>query len=189
MSKFALILVDVQKAFLHWEADGLQRNNPDALENISKLLSACRASGVKVFHIRHASTEKDSLLRPEAEGFSPIEVAQELAGETVLTKSVNSSFIGTDLEQQLRDGGFQKLLIAGITTNHCVETTTRMAGNLGFDAHLVEDACYTFARTGPDGVSHSAETIHQMTLSNINEEFAQIVKTEEIIAALPKLAA
>lgn len=179
----ALILIDVQKAFLEWEQAGMKRNNPQAVENIARLLDAFRASGRAVFHIRHASTEPDSALRPERPGFLPIDEARENAGEPVILKNVNSSFIGTDLEQRLRKAGHHTLVIAGITTNHCVETTTRMAGNLGFDARLVEDACYTFDRQSRDGRTISAETIHDMTLTNLNGEFASIVSTADIVTA------
>jgi nicotinamidase-related amidase len=84
----------------------------------------------------------------------------------------------------LRAADIKRLVICGATTNHCVETTTRMAGNFGFDARLVRDATWTFDRVGPDGDAHSAEAIHAMTLSNLNGEFARIVTAAEAIAAL-----
>ncbi|MEO5759862.1 MAG: cysteine hydrolase family protein [Mesorhizobium sp.] len=183
-AKPALILVDVQIAFVEFERAGLRRNNPDAVENIARLLEAFRRGGNAIFHIRHASVEKDSALRPERSGYQPISQAREQAGEPVIVKHVNSAFIGTDLEKRLRDAGHQTLVIAGITTNHCVETTTRMAGNMGFEAQLVQDACYTFDRVGFDGRSESAEAIHQMTLSNLNGEFASIVTTDAVVAAV-----
>jgi len=102
----------------------------------------------------------------------------------VIVKRVNSAFIGTDLERRLRDAGITTVVICGATTNHCVETSTRMAGNLGFDTRLVRDATWTFDRTGPDGDVHSAEAIHAMTLSNLNGEFARIVTASEAMAAL-----
>lgn len=171
-------------AFVEWERAGLRRNNPDAVDNMARLLDAFRRGGLAIFHIRHASTETGSALRPEHSGYQPILRTREQPGEPVLVKHVNSAFIGTDLEQRLRDAGHRTLVIAGITTNHCVETTTRMAGNLGFEAQLVRDACYTFDRVGFDGRSESAEAIHNMTLSNLNGEFAAIVTTDAVIAAI-----
>ncbi|MEL6919819.1 MAG: cysteine hydrolase family protein [Pseudomonadota bacterium] len=180
----ALVLVDVQKAFLEWEAGGMRRNNTDAVRNIVALLNACRSVAVSVFHIRHASLEAGSKLRADAPGFAPIAGVEERDDEPVITKHVNSAFIGTDLEERLRTADTDTLFIAGITTNHCVETTTRMAGNLGFDAHLVEDACYTFDRTGFDGRLETAEHIHAMTLSNLSGEFATIQTTNTVLQSL-----
>jgi nicotinamidase-related amidase len=180
----ALIIVDVQRAFDEWEAAGKRRNNPDAVARIADLLRAFRQRRLPVFHIRHEGTKPDSSFLPDRTGYAVKEEARELLGEPVLVKRVNSSFIGTDLEARLRAAGIKTVVICGATTNHCVETTTRMAGNLGFETRLVRDATWTFERVGPDGDLHSAEDIHAMTLSNLNGEFAQIVTTAEIIAAL-----
>ncbi|HEU4987930.1 MAG TPA: cysteine hydrolase family protein [Rhizobiaceae bacterium] len=185
----ALIHIDVQKGFLEIEEQGGRRNNPAALTNMVRLLEAFRKVGAPVIHVRHASTEKNSVFRPERSGYAPIEETRENEGEPVLVKSVNSAFIGTDLKKRLRDGGICTLVIAGATTNHCVETTTRMAGNLGFDARLVADACYTFDRIGFDGKPESAEAIHAMTLSNLSGEFATIETTDTVLAALRPNAA
>jgi nicotinamidase-related amidase len=180
----ALIVVDVQRAFDEWEAAGKRRNNPDAVARIVDLLKAFRASGAPIFHIRHEGTKPNSSFLPSRTGYAVKNEAREAPGEAVIVKRVNSAFIGTDLEQRLRAGGIATLVICGATTNHCVETTTRMAGNLGFDARLVRDATWTFDRIGPDGDAHSAEDIHAMTLSNLNGEFAQIVTTDDVIASL-----
>jgi nicotinamidase-related amidase len=185
----ALILIDVQQAFVEREQAGERRNNRQALANIGRLLAAFRDRDMAIFHIRHASTEPDSRLRPDRSGYRPIAEAHEAEGEPVLVKEVNSAFIGTDLEKRLREAGHETLVIAGITTNHCVETTTRMAGNLGFDARLVADACYTFDRIGFDGRAESAEAIHLMTLSNLNGEFATIETTDAVLARLANRAA
>jgi nicotinamidase-related amidase len=183
-SPTALIVVDVQRAFDEWEAAGKRRNNPEAVARIADLLSAFRDRGAPVFHIRHQGTRPNSSFLPGATGYPVKDEAREIAGEPVIVKRVNSAFIGTDLEARLRVAGIKTLVICGATTNHCVETTTRMAGNLGFDARLVRDAIWTFDRGGPDGDAHSAEDIHAMTLANLNGEFARIVSAAEAIAGL-----
>ncbi len=180
----ALIVVDVQRAFDEWEAAGKRRNNPQAVARILDLLSSFRDRGAPIFHIRHASTRPNSSFAPGATGYPVKDEAREIEGEPVIVKRVNSAFIGTDLEARLRAAGITTLVICGATTNHCVETTTRMAGNLGFDAALVRDATWTFDRVGPDGDAHSAEDIHAMTLANLNGEFARIVSAAEAIAGL-----
>ena len=183
-SRTALIIVDVQHAFDEWEAAGKRRNNPDAVARISDLLAAFRGRRAPIFHIRHEGTRPTSSFLPGGTGYGVKDEARERDGEPVIVKRVNSAFIGTDLESRLRAAGISTVVICGATTNHCVETTTRMAGNLGFDARLVRDATWTFDRVGPDGDAHAAEDIHAMTLSNLNGEFATIVTVAEAIAAL-----
>jgi nicotinamidase-related amidase len=186
-STTALIVVDVQRAFDEWEAAGKRRNNPDAVARIANLLDAFRTQRAPIFHIRHEGTRPNSSFLPGGTGFPVKDEARELCGEPVIVKRVNSAFIGTDLESRLRAAGIKSVVICGATTNHCVETTTRMAGNLGFDARLVRDATWTFDRVGPDGDAHSAEAIHTMTLSNLNGEFARIVTTAEAITSLKEM--
>ena len=187
-STTALIVVDVQRAFDQWEAAGKRRNNPHAIARIVDLLDAFRSNGAPVFHIRHEGTRPNSSFLPGGAGYPVKDEAREIEGESVIVKQVNSAFIGTDLEHRLRAADINTLVICGATTNHCVETTTRMAGNLGFDTRLVRDATWTFDRTGPDGDVHSAEAIHAMTLANLNGEFARIVSASEAIAALQSTA-
>lgn len=180
----ALIVIDVQRAFDEWEAAGQRRNNPDAIRRIAELLAAFRAAGAPIFHVRHQGTQPSSSFLPGGTGFLVKDEAREREGEPVITKRVNSSFIGTDLEARLRSVDVETVVLVGATTNHCVETTARMAGNLGFDTRLVRDATWTYERVGPDGDKHPAEEIHAMTLSNLNDEFARIVSTADVIAAL-----
>jgi nicotinamidase-related amidase len=181
-SKIGLIVIDVQRAFDEWEAQGKRRNNPDAVARISDLLNAFRDARAPIFHIRHEGTKPTSSFLPGSTGFTVKDEARERDGEPVIVKRVNSAFIGTDLEPRLRAAGVGAVVISGATTNHCVETTTRMAGNLGFDTRLVRDATWTFDRVGPDGDAHAAEDIHAMTLANLNGEFARIVTSADAIA-------
>lgn len=183
LSSTALLLVDLQQGFLEMEAAGLRRNNPDAVARIGDLLEHFRAHSGMSIHIRHASQEANSRFRAERSGHAPITATREQGDEPVLIKRVNSAFIGTNLQAILTERGIDTLVIAGATTNHCVETTTRMAGNLGFRTLLVEDACWTFDRRGPDGALHRAADIHRMSLANLHEEFAEITTASALLAA------
>jgi len=175
----ALIIIDVQEAFD--EPRWGRRNNPDAEANIARLLGAWREAGRPIFHVRHLNLTPGSSFHPDAPSSKIKAIVRPRDGEPLIEKTVNSAFIGTDLEERLRRQGITAVVITGLTTNHCVETTARMAGNLGFDTYFVSDATATFDRVGPDGVRHAAEDIQAMTLSNLNGEFATIVTTDEML--------
>lgn len=178
----ALILIDIQQGLDDpWYG---VRNNPDAEANASRLLETWRKHGLPVVHIQHLSTNPDSPLYPGKPGVAHKREVAPQRDEPVMTKQVNSGFIGTELEQWLREQSISNVVICGLTTNHCVETTTRMAGNLGFDAYLAHDACAAHDLTGPDGSHYSADQVHAMSLANIASEFATVISTEQIIAAL-----
>ncbi len=179
MNHTALLVIDVQKGFDHpsW---GI-RNNPTAEGNISLLLSCWRKHNLPVIHIQHCSLEPESPLRPNQPGNAFKEEALPIDGEEVFTKSVNSGFIGTGLENHLNKQNIISLVIVGLTTDHCISTTTRMAGNLGFDTTLISDATATFNRSDKNGVEYSAEQIHNIHLASLNGEFCNVVQTQVLL--------
>ena len=174
----ALLLIDIQKGFDNIEYWGGQRNNPDAEENAAKLLRLWRKHRLPVFHIKHCSSNPDSLLNEANEGNDFKDLIKPISSEPIIKKNVNSAFIGTDLKQQLDNLKITKLVIVGLTTDHCISTTTRMASNLGFDTFLVSDATATFNKKGVEGQNYPAELIHETALASLNGEFARIVTTE-----------
>jgi nicotinamidase-related amidase len=180
-SDAALLLIDVQQGLddPRWGA----RNNPDAERRIADLLAAWRAAGRPVIHVQHLSLEPRSPLREDVPGHAFKAEARPVAGEPVFRKHVNSAFIGTDLEAYLRAHGIESLVVAGITTDHCVSTTVRMAGNLGFTVTVVEDATATFERLGPDGAHYSADIMHRAALASLHGEFATVRSAQEILDA------
>lgn len=177
----ALIVVDVQRGFddPHWG----RRNNPGAEVNIARLIEAWRKTGRSVIHVMHDSTSPTSPLRPGIPGNAPKPEAEPRQGEPVHRKSVNSAFIGTTLEADLRRAGLDTLVVVGLTTNHCVSTTVRMAGNLGFETYLVSDATATFDRPGVDGRNRPAAEVHAAALSDLHGEFATVVDTAAVLHA------
>ena len=183
----ALLVVDVQQGFddPKW---GL-RNNLDAELNVARLIAAWRGSARPVLHVLHDSSSPDSPLRPGIAGNAPKPEAEPEEGELVLRKTVNSAFIGTSLEADLRRAGIDTLVVVGLTTNHCISTSVRMAGNLDFVTYLVSDATATFDRVGLDGRTRPAEEVHASALSDLQGEFATVVNTDAILGALRGRAA
>ncbi len=179
----ALILVDIQQGFDHPTHWG-QRNNPGAVANAAKLLAAWRKSGRPLIHVQHLSRTPGSPLAPGQPGCEFKPEVRPLPGEAAIGKHMNSAFIGTDLEARLRGQGIDTLVIAGLTTQHCVSTTVRMAGNLGFDTFVAADACSAQSRKGYDGKEHSAQTVHEVALANLHGEFAEVTDTAGILKAL-----
>ncbi|MDX1401641.1 MAG: isochorismatase family protein, partial [Kiloniellales bacterium] len=101
--------------------------------------------------------------------------------EIVITKDVNSGFVGTDLELRLRQYAINRLVIGGFFTNFCVETTTRMAGNMGYDTYLAHDASATTNRIGPDGTDYDPEMVHDLAVASMHGEFCTAVDTADLI--------
>ena len=177
----ALLVIDVQQGLdePRWGA----RNNPDAEQRIADLLEAWRATGQPVIHVQHLSLQPQSPLREDKPGHAFKVEALPMPGEPVFRKHVNSAFIGTDLEAHLRASGIEALVVVGITTDHCVSSTVRMAGNLGFTVTVVEDATATFERLGPDGTHYSADLMHRVTLASLHGEFATVRSSQDVLAA------
>ena len=179
----ALVVVDVQVGFDDpWWGP---RNNPACDENIAALVSGFSGTGRPVVFVRHDSVEPGSPLRPGNPGNALKAYLADRRPDLTVVKSVNSSFHGTpDLEAWLRARGISTVVVTGITTNHCCETTARVGGNLGFDVRFVLDATHTFDRQGPDGTTMTADELARATATNLHGEFATVVSTREVLADL-----
>jgi nicotinamidase-related amidase len=177
----ALIIIDQQKGILHPRLG--RRNNPEAEARILDLLGLWRRSGRPVIHVQHLSRSPDSVFWPEQSG---VEFQQRFLpqdGEWLIQKHVPDAFCATGLEARLREAGIGQLLIVGVATNNSVESTARTAGNLGFDAWVAEDACFTFDKADYFGTLRSAEEVHAMSLGNLDGEYATVVSSARILAA------
>ena len=175
----ALVVIDVQRGF---DTDSWgTRNNPDMEANGRILLAAWRASGRPVVHTRHDSKKPSSPLAPNQLGNGFKAGFEPLSGELIVPKTVNSAFIGTDLEAWLRRAGIVQLVLLGIATDMCVSTTARMGANLGFEVIVAADACHTWDQAGHDGRWIDADTIHRANLATLHTEFARVATTGDLL--------
>jgi len=178
----ALLIIDVQQGL---DAPHLgARNNPDAELRMRALLSAWREVAWPVIHVQHMSTSPTSTLRPELPGNAIKPEVQPLPEEPLFQKTVNSAFIGTDLEAHLRQTGITHLVVIGLTTDHCISSSVRMAANLGFEVTVVEDATATFERVGPNGTHYPAQAMHELALASLHGEFARVLSTRAVLEEL-----
>ena len=180
----ALLLIDVQKGvhdLLHWGGSTGRRNNHNAEAHMKHVLRTWRQHSLPVVFTQHHSRQKVSPLKQNLPGGSFLEELQPQAGELVVSKDVNSAFIGTNLELELRRRGITRLVVVGFFTNFCVETTVRMAGNMGFDTYLVHDCCATTNRIGIDGTDYDPELVHNISVASMHGEFCTALSYKDIL--------
>jgi nicotinamidase-related amidase len=107
-----------------------------------------------------------------------------VGGEALFRKTVDSAFIGTDLAKHLERSSIDSLVVVGLTTEHCVSTSVRMAANLGFKVTLVPDATAAFEHHGADGMLYSADVVHNINLASLNGEFRALATTGGLLDAM-----
>jgi nicotinamidase-related amidase len=181
----ALLVVDIQDSFKlgpRWE----RRNNPGFEQNVDRLLQAWRGAGLPVFFILHTDPdpgfERDSPLVKVMDFLSPRE------NEPVILKNTRNAFTSTDLQQQLDARGVKRVVVTGISTEQCCETTTRVAADLGYDVDFVTEATRTFPIALPDGSELSTDEIVRRTEAVLRNRFARIARVEELVGELEKAA-
>lgn len=189
MSKAVLVLVDVQQGFRDsgW---GRSHNLDIAHGNIMSLGNVWTSRHLPMVKVRHDGVHPDSTLRVGSSGNGFMAGIRDLREDLLVTKTVNSSFLGTpDLGQWLRSNGLQTIVVVGIQTNLCVETTARMGGNLGFDVIVPLDATATFDLEGPSlaggaPLHLSAEELMTATAVNLHGDgFARVTDTAGVLAS------
>ena len=137
-----------------------------------------------MIHVHHHAADPQDDFHPSASGAKPLPTAEPHPGEPVLIKPGSSAFIGTDLAAQLAALGDPALVIAGGEVNFCVDTTARMAGNLGYSAAVASDALIGFGQRLRDGRCASAGDVQAFTLADLDGSFADVASTAEILARL-----
>ena len=182
LSGAVLLPIDMQRGFD--EPGWPKRWNRDLDHNGQALLAAWRGKGLPIIHVRHDSIEPISTLRPDQPGNQFREGFEPQAGEGLVSKSVNSAFIGTDLDLRLRRMGARQIIAFGISTDMCVSTTIRTGANLGWPMVLVIDACDCFDLPDGTGGIIPAAQIQAAHAATLGFEFCKLVTTGELVTAL-----
>jgi nicotinamidase-related amidase len=179
LDRAVLLPVDKQQAFdmPAWP----RRWNRAVDDNGRALLAAWRRAGRPVIHVRHDSVTPGSSLAPGQPGNAFRPGFEPLDGEPFVAKSVNSAFIGTDLDLRLRRLGARHVVAFGISTDMCVSTTVRTGANMGWDMILVPEACDCFDRPDGRGGTIAAEQVHAVHVATLGFEFARLMKVDELI--------
>lgn len=183
----ALVVVDMQQGFFD-NSWGATTNHPQCEDNVALLIHAWTEANQPVVIVRHDSLDSTSPLNADHPGNSLMPETAGVDPALMVTKTVNSAFLGTpDLEAWLRAGQITTIVLCGIQTNMCVETTARMGGNLGFDVVVAIDATRTFDLAGPDGTTVDAATLMRTTATNLHGGgFARVASTSVVVAELRK---
>ena len=173
-----LLPVDMQQAF---DAPPWPRRwNAGVDSNGLALLDAWRLAGRPIVHVRHDSVQPGSTLAPGTRGNAFRPGFEPRAGEPLVTKSVNSAFIGTDLDLRLKRLQARHVVVFGISTDMCVSTTVRTGANMGWDMILVPDACDCFDLPDGQGGTIPAEEVQRAHVATLAFEFCRTFSTAEL---------
>lgn len=177
----ALILIDIQNDYFPNGKMELYKAE-QAASNAAKVLAWFRQNNKdNIFHVQHISKKPSAtFFLPNTEGAEIHDSVKPLNSESVTIKHSANSFLNTDLEEKLKEKNITNLVVVGMMTHMCIDTTVRAASDLGFQVTLIEDACATRALSY-NGVELTAEQVHYSFIAALNGSFAQVVSTEEFI--------
>jgi len=177
----ALLLVDLQNDY--FPGGRMELHDADAaVQQAARLLAHFRSTGAPVVHVRHVAVESDAtFFLPDTEGVEIHRLVVPGAGEALVTKHTPNSFLGTDLKERLATMGVTNLVIAGMMTHMCIDSTTRAASDEGFECVVVADACATREQSFA-GVRVDAVNVHAAFLAALSGTFATVLPLSEVLA-------
>lgn len=173
--KSCLVLIDVQESFRH-RPYFTERDVPAFLAAQNALIAACQKAGVpivRVFHVDGPKTAQNSFAL-ESGHVRPLEGLAAVEPAATFHKNRHSALVGTGLDVWLTQNGIGRLVVSGIRTEQCCETTARHASDLGFQVDYVTEATLTFDMQNEDGSALPAAAIKQRTATVLKDRFARI---------------
>ncbi|GAK53271.1 isochorismatase hydrolase [Candidatus Moduliflexus flocculans] len=179
--KRALLIVDVQNDYFPGGKMELH-NSLAASRNINEVLADCRGNSLPVIHVQHIATRPGAtFFLPGTPGAEFHENVMPTADEKIFVKHYPNSFRETGLHEHLAEQQITSLIIVGMMTHMCIDTTVRAAFDLGYECLVVEDCCATKTLKFHDK-EISAEDVHVAFLAALNRVFAKVITTQELAA-------
>lgn len=179
----ALLLIDIQNDYFtggRMELVGMA----EAAAKAAGLLARFRDDGRPIFHVQHLAKDADiGFFTPGTEGCEINQAVTPSASEPVIEKNAPNSFIGTDLEQRLRDAGANHLVIVGAMSHMCIDATVRSAAEKGFNCTVARDACATADMTF-EGEVVPARQVHAAFMGALGQAYARVVTAHETAEGL-----
>lgn len=176
--KQALLIIDVQNDY--FEGGRMALHQPQkALSNIEKVLAAFRERGLPVIHVQHISSHNGTFFLPDTEGARIHKNLTPLEDEVLIVKHDPNSFLRTNLADILRENEITGVVICGMMSHMCIDTTVRACYDYGLDVILLDDACATLDLTW-NGKTIPAETVHNTFMASLDGVFARVIKTGEL---------
>ncbi len=175
-----LLLIDVQESFRHRDYWNASRALP-FLRNINALIADCQEKGIPIVRVFHCETRRQSPFNEDNGFVRPLQGLADFAEQLLIRKWRHSAAVGTPLLAWLREHGVREVIVAGIRTEQCCETTTRHLSDEGFDMTFATDATLTFDMLSPDGAPVAADDIHARTETVLNQRFARISRVASLI--------
>lgn len=173
----ALLIIDVQNDyFSNGKCELFQSES--ALKVIKELLSRFRERGLPIYFIQHIADREAAFFVPGTFGVDIHEQIRPLSSEKVIVKRVPNSFSGTNLQAELRKSSITELVVCGMMTHMCVDTTVRAAKDLGYSVTLISDACTT-KELEWQGTKFLADTVQNVYLASLNQKFADVITSKD----------
>jgi nicotinamidase-related amidase len=180
MSKSCLIVIDVQESFRH-RPYSTERDMPAYLAAQNALIAGCVAQDIPVIRILHVEgpTVASNPFALESGHVAPLKGLTDFTPAATFYKHRHSALVGTGLDVWLTSNGIQRLIISGIRTEQCCETTTRHASDLGWNVDFCVDATLTYDMQQPDGSPLSAADIKARTATVLKDRIATLCTVEQ----------
>lgn len=186
MTRTALILVDIQNDYFPSVSDS--KMPLPAMDNASRhaanILAAARKGGVKIIHVKHVmASDSAPFFHPGTLGAEIHDSVAPQSGETIVEKTRPNSFVGTGLQDLLREATIEHLIVCGAMSQMCIDATVRGGVDLGFKVTLAHDACAA-ANVTHNGTSVPSEMVHAAIMAPLAASYANVQPTAEIILKL-----